>query len=90
MAPDKYGSISDGRALDVMTSDKAKGDAVKDFAVDNASAIDLKWAIWQQKLWYPGGRSEEDGRPRQPDAEPHGSRAHLLRALVSPTVCSVR
>ncbi|ORA64106.1 phage tail tape measure protein [Mycobacteroides franklinii] len=56
---DKYGEHSTGRALDVMTSDKAKGDAVKDFAVDNASAIDLKWAIWQQKLWYPGGRSEK-------------------------------
>lgn len=57
---DPYGEHPTGRALDVMVySDKAKGDAVKDFAVDNASAIDLKWAIWQQKLWYPGGRSEK-------------------------------
>ncbi|WP_078313703.1 phage tail protein [Mycobacteroides chelonae] len=65
---DKYGEHSTGRALDVMTSDKTKGDAVKDFAVDNASAIDLKWAIWQQKLWYPGGRSEkmdDRGSPTQ-------------------------
>lgn len=65
---DKYGEHSTGRALDVMTSDKAKGDAVKDFVVDNASAIDLKWAIWQQKLWYPGGRSEkmaDRGSPTQ-------------------------
>ncbi|MDM2382246.1 phage tail protein [Mycobacteroides abscessus] len=57
---DSYGEHPTGRALDVMVyGDKAKGDAVKDFAVDNASAIDLKWAIWQQKLWYPGGRSEK-------------------------------
>lgn len=57
---DSYGEHPTGRALDVMVyQDKAKGDAVKDFAVDNASAIDLKWAIWQQKLWYPGGRSEK-------------------------------
>lgn len=57
---DGYNEHSTGRALDVMVgSDKPKGDAVKDFAVDNASAIDLKWAIWQQKLWYPGGRSEK-------------------------------
>lgn len=65
---DKYGEHSTGRALDVMTSDKAKGDAVKDFAVDNASAIDLKWAIWQQKLWYPGGSSQkmdDRGSPTQ-------------------------
>ncbi len=65
---DKYGEHSTGRALDVMTSDKATGDAVKDFAVANASAIDLKWAIWQQRMWYPGGTSkamEDRGNPTQ-------------------------
>ena len=65
---DKYGEHSTGRALDVMTSSKSTGDAIKDFAVDNASAIDLKWAIWQQKLWYPGGGSKampDRGSPTQ-------------------------
>lgn len=53
---DKYGEHSTGRALDVMVgNNKAKGDAVKDFALQNASAIDLKWAIWRQHLYYPGG-----------------------------------
>lgn len=53
---DKYGEHSTGRALDVMTgNDKAKGDAVKDFALANAAAIDLKWVIWRQHLYYPGG-----------------------------------
>ena len=65
---DKYGEHATGRALDVMTTDKATGDAVKDFAIANASAIDLKWAIWQQKLWYPDGSSKampDRGSPRQ-------------------------
>jgi hypothetical protein len=53
---DKYGEHSTGRALDVMVgNDRSKGDAVKDFALANASAIDLKWAIWRQHLYYPGG-----------------------------------
>lgn len=68
-APDGYNEHSTGRALDVMVgSNKAKGDAVKDFALANASAIDLKWAIWQQRMWYPGGRTEpmsDRGSPTQ-------------------------
>lgn len=56
-SPDgKFNEHSTGRALDVMVgNDKAKGDAVKDFVLSNASAIDLKWAIWRQHLYYPGG-----------------------------------
>lgn len=52
---DKYGEHSTGRALDVMVGDKSKGDAVRDFALANADAIDLKWVIWRQHLYYPGG-----------------------------------
>lgn len=56
-SPDgKFNEHSTGRALDVMVgNDKAKGDAVKDFVLSNAAAIDLKWAIWRQHLYYPGG-----------------------------------
>lgn len=53
---DQYGEHSTGRALDVMVGDdKSTGDAVKDFALANADAIDLKWVIWRQHLFYPGG-----------------------------------
>ncbi|BDB43315.1 MULTISPECIES: hypothetical protein [Mycobacterium] len=66
---DKYGEHSTGRALDVMVgNDKAKGDAVKDFALANAAAIDLKWVIWRQHLYYPGGGGydmEDRGSPTQ-------------------------
>ncbi|MGV0627211.1 phage tail protein [Mycolicibacter minnesotensis] len=63
---DGYGEHSTGRALDVMTT--TQGDAVKDFAVANAAAIDLKWAIWKQRLWFPDGSSkpmEDRGSPTQ-------------------------
>lgn len=66
---DGYNEHSTGRALDVMVgNNKAKGDSVKDFAIANASAIDLKWAIWQQRLWNPDGSSkpmEDRGSPTQ-------------------------
>lgn len=53
---DGFNEHSTGRALDVMVgSNRAKGDAVKDFALANSSAIDLKWVIWRQHLYYPGG-----------------------------------
>lgn len=68
-APDGFNEHSTGRALDVMVgSNKAKGDAVKDFVLSNAAAIDLKWAIWQQRMWYPGGKSTlmtDRGSPTQ-------------------------
>lgn len=63
---DGYNEHSTGRALDVMTT--TQGDAVKDFAVANASAIDLKWAIWHQRIWYPDGSSKpmpDRGSPTQ-------------------------
>ncbi|OBK04023.1 hypothetical protein A5637_13145 [Mycolicibacterium fortuitum] len=53
---DGFNEHSTGRALDVMVgNNKSQGDAVKDFALANASAIDLKWVIWRQHLYYPGG-----------------------------------
>ncbi|MDD7812627.1 phage tail protein [Mycobacterium sp. CSUR Q5927] len=65
-AEDGYGEHSTGRALDVMTT--TQGDAVKDFAIANAAAIDLKWAIWKQRMWYPDGSSKpmaDRGSPTQ-------------------------
>lgn len=66
---DGFNEHSTGRALDVMVgSNRAKGDAVKDFALANASAIDLKWVIWRQHLYYPGGGGydmEDRGNPTQ-------------------------
>lgn len=67
-AADGYNEHSTGRALDVMVSDVAKGTAVKDFVVANAKALGLKWAIWQQAMWYPDGSTtpmEDRGSPTQ-------------------------
>lgn len=64
---DGFGEHSTGRALDVMVgNNKAKGDAIRDFALSNAAAMDLKWVIWRRHLYYPGGGGydmEDRGSP---------------------------
>ena len=53
---DGFNEHSTGRALDVMVgTNSSAGDAVKNFALANSDAIDLKWVIWKQHLYYPGG-----------------------------------
>lgn len=53
---DGYDEHVTGRALDVMVgNNRSAGDAVRDFVLANADAIDLKWVIWRQHLSYPGG-----------------------------------
>lgn len=66
---DGYGEHSTGRALDVMVgNDTKKGDAITQWAISNASALDVKWVIWKQAMHYPDGRvvpMEDRGSPTQ-------------------------
>lgn len=76
---DGYDEHVTGRALDVMVgNNKSQGDAVKDFALSNASAIDLKWVIWRQHLYYPGGGGYDmKTRPGGPTAN-HMDHVHIF------------
>lgn len=78
---DGYGEHSTGRALDVMVgTDRAKGDAVKNYCIENAVNFGLKWCIWQQAMWYPGGRTEgmsDRGSPTQN----HRDHVHIFISL---------
>lgn len=40
-----------GRALDAMTTDRATGDAVANWARDNASRFGITEVIWNQRIW---------------------------------------
>ena len=75
---DGYGEHSTGRALDVMVySDRNKGYAVKDYVMRNASNFGLKWMIWQQRMWYPGGRNEGMGDRGSP-TQNHMDHVHIF------------
>ncbi|GAA4758779.1 tape measure protein [Gordonia alkaliphila] len=67
-ASDPFPDHPSGQALDIMISDVGLGDAVKAWLMDNKSAFDLDYTIWQQK-YEPaagGGNVMEDrGSPTQ-------------------------
>ena len=66
---DKYGEHGAGEALDIMVgTNKALGDQVNQFLLQNADALGLQYTIWQQKTLYPDGRAvgmEDRGSPTQ-------------------------
>ncbi|MGL4178081.1 MAG: hypothetical protein ACRCSN_18640 [Dermatophilaceae bacterium] len=43
------GEHSTGEAIDIMTSDRALGDAISDFVIANASKFDVEYLIWRQR-----------------------------------------
>lgn len=59
---DDHGEHTSGRALDIMTSDIALGDAISAFLQRNASALGLYDIIWRQRIWTPE-RASEGWRP---------------------------
>jgi len=50
---DAHGEHSSGKALDIMTSDVARGNAIAAFLQAHASELDLYDIIWRQHIWTP-------------------------------------
>jgi hypothetical protein len=55
---DDHGEHSSGRAIDIMTSDKALGDQIAAFLQSHASELDLYDIIWWDQIWTPARASE--------------------------------
>lgn len=45
------GEHASGRALDIMTGDRATGDAIAAFAIKHASELGVSQVIWRQRIW---------------------------------------
>ena len=50
---DGHGEHSSGKALDIMTSDKALGDQIAAFLQSHASELHLYDIIWWDRIWTP-------------------------------------
>jgi hypothetical protein len=50
---DGHGEHSSGRALDIMTSDVALGNAIADFLKAHAAELNLYDILWRQQIWTP-------------------------------------
>jgi hypothetical protein len=55
---DAHGEHSSGKALDIMTTDKALGDQIAAFLQDHASELNLYDVIWWDQIWTPERASE--------------------------------
>lgn len=74
-----YDSISqdhpNGIALDYMVySDKAKGDAIAKYHVDNAASLGIKYIIWYRKSWNPSRGTWAD---YSGSSNPHTDHVHV-------------
>ena len=55
---DAHGEHSTGRALDIMTSDVALGNAIAAFLQSHSSELHLYDILWRQQIWTPVRASE--------------------------------
>ncbi|HYQ34095.1 MAG TPA: hypothetical protein VEQ83_12840 [Lapillicoccus sp.] len=55
---DAHGEHASGKAIDIMTSDKALGDQIAAFLQAHASELDLYDVIWWDQIWTPERASE--------------------------------
>ena len=55
---DAHGEHASGKALDIMTSDKALGDQIAAYLQAHASELDLYDVIWWDRIWTPERASE--------------------------------
>jgi Transglycosylase-like domain len=78
---DGYNEHSSGEAADVMVgTDNPIGNAVKDYALQYASQFGVEYAIWQNKLWYPDGHSENYGADPNDVTQSHRNHVHIRTA----------
>jgi hypothetical protein len=57
-APDGFNEHSSGEALDIMVGgNKALGDQINQFLLQNADALGVQYDLWQQTQWNPDGSS---------------------------------
>ena len=50
---DGHGEHASGRALDIMTSDVALGNAIAEFLQQHAAELNLYDILWRQQIWTP-------------------------------------
>ncbi len=55
---DAHGEHSSGKAIDIMTSDVALGNAIAEFLKTHASELNLYDILWRQQIWTPVRASE--------------------------------
>lgn len=72
-ATDPFPDHPSGHALDFMVSDRARGDALANDAIANASQLGVKYIIWQRQAWNP----QKGWHPYTSTNNPHTDHVHI-------------
>ena len=87
--PDGYDEHSSGEAVDVSPGGIGTpatgaalemGNQISQAALANASAFGVEYTIWQNKLWYPDGHSENYGQDPSNTTQAHMDHVHIRTA----------
>lgn len=76
-ASDPFPDHPSGHALDFMVSNKGQGQAIADFAVANASALGIKYVIWNRQVWEASGKPVPGWHPYTSTSNPHTDHVHI-------------
>lgn len=75
---DGYNEHSSGEAADIMVgTDNPIGYQIKDYVLQNADAFGVQYAIWQNKMWYPGGGVQDYGADPNDVNNSHRNHVHV-------------
>ena len=66
-----------GNAVDVMISSKAQGDSVAAYVMAHASELNVKYVIWQQRIWYPSSGTWKGMADRGSPTANHMDHVHV-------------
>ena len=77
-AYDPYPDHPSGWALDYMVyADRAKGDRIAQYHIDNAQALGVKYLIWYDQTWNRQRGTWEPYQPKNPRRHKHMDHVHV-------------
>jgi hypothetical protein len=83
------GDHGTGHAVDIMCS-TAEGNEIASFLQANAATLNIKYLIWRQRIWYPGGGSWQGMADRGSPTANHYDHVHVSVFYDSPSSLPLR
>lgn len=77
LRPGDWGDHGTGHAVDVMITSSGQGDAVAGYAIANAGRLNIKYVIWQQRIWMPSTGSWKLMADRGSPTQNHMDHVHI-------------
>jgi hypothetical protein len=76
-AQDPFPDHPSGHALDYMITSQAQGQAIADYLQQNASALGVKYIIWNRQVWEADGKPVAGWHAYTSTSNPHTDHVHV-------------